>query len=370
MGIKDLSKFLREKGINCFVSNYPLSNLKGYRIGIDANNFLFVQGAGLHKDAVYKTVNVADEGVDREVFLQKLYLRVVNSLIVFMNNGITPILVFDGESLDEKTAERASRREDRMKRVEKVKELQAEMDKIPFHLRNVKNLGSVPKELWEQAVKYTELDKEIKKILSTQVYVSRDEIDAIKGLLENLGVPCIIADNEGEMMCAELAVAHHTAATFSTDSDCLALGIQFYFDSITGSKKGHGGFITGVTLGPVLETLGLTMDEFRDFCILLGSDFNERIPGYGPAKGYNLIKECRNIETIKEKKGLDITPLNHIRTRELLTPKSHDWSKYQLDIDFTKFEKYGEMVLSQYNLSGIYGNIFEAIENVRKARCS
>ena len=369
MGIQDLSKFLRDKGINCFVTNYPLNNLKGYRIGIDANNFLFVQGAGLHKDAVYKTVNVIDDGLDREQLLQKLYLRVLNSLIVFMNNGITPILVFDGEAQIEKTAEREKRREDRIKRVNKIKELQDEMDKIPIHLRNVKNLGNVPKELWEQALKYTELEKEIKKILSTQVSVHRDEIDAVKILLENLGIPCIIAESEGEMMCAELSVANQTAATFSTDSDCLALGVNFYFDTISGAKKGKGGFINGTVLGPVLEELKLNMDEFRDFCILLGSDFNERIPGYGPAKGYKLIEECRTIENIRDKKGLDITPLNYIRTRELLTPKSRDWSQYSLDIDFNKFNRNVEPVLNQYSLSSILPNLFEAVENVRSARC-
>jgi len=147
------------------------------------------------------------------------------------------------------------------------------------------------------------------------------------------------------------------------------LGIQFYFDTITGSKKGHGGFIEGVTLGPVLETLGLNMDEFRDFCILLGSDFNDRIPGYGPAKGYKLLEECRTIENIRDKKGLDITPLNYIRTRELLTPKSKDWSQYTLDVNFAKFDKNVEAVLNQYSLSGILPNLIEAVENVRNARC-
>lgn len=369
MGVKDLTKFLRDKKVNCFVENYPLSNLSGYRIGIDANNFLFVQGAGLHKDAVFKTVDVIDDGVDKEVLLQKLYLRVINNLIIFMNNGITPILVFDGTAEIEKTAEREKRREERLKRINKIKELQLEMNNIPIHLRNVKNLGNVPKDLWEQAIKYTELEKEIKKLMSTQVSVGRDEIEAVRILLDNLGIPCITADAEGEMFCAEMAVGLQTAATYSTDSDCLALGIQFYFDSITGSKKGKGGFISGTSLGPVLETLGFNMEEFRDFCILLGTDFNDRIPGYGPAKGYALLKECRSIEAIRDKKGLDITPLKHIRTRELITPKQRDWSDYKLDIDFKKFEAYGEMVLSSYGMSGVYGNLLEAIENVKSVRC-
>jgi flap endonuclease-1 len=286
-----------------------------------------------------------------------------------MNNGVTPILVFDGEAQVEKTAEREKRREERIKRINKVKELQDELNKIPVHLRNVKNLGSVPKELWEQAVKYSEIEKEIKKLMSNQVSVQRDEIEAVKILLENLGIPCLIAESEGEMMCAELSVSHQTAATFSTDSDCLALGVNFYFDTISGAKKGKGGFINGVVLNPVLEELKFNMEEFRDFCILLGSDFNERIPGYGPAKGYKLLEECRSIENIRDKKSLDITPLNYTRTRELLTPKLRDWSSYQLDINFTKFDKNVEAVLNQYALSSILPNLVEAVENVRKVRC-
>lgn len=370
MGIKDLSKFLRDKKINCFVENYPLSNLRGYRIGIDANNFLIIQAAGLHKDAVFKTVNVVDDGLDREQLLQKLYLRVLNSLIVFMNNGVTPILVFDGTAEIEKTSEREKRREERLKKINKIKEIRNQMELIPIHLRNVKNLGNVPKDLWEQAIKYTELETEIKKLMSTQVSLHYDEMDAVKILLQDLGIPCIVAENEGEMFCAELAVSNQTAATFSSDSDCLALGIQFYFDSITGTKKGKGGFISGVTLGPVLQELSLNMEEFRDFCILLGSDFNERIPGYGPAKGYKLIQECRNIENIKELKNLDITPLNHLRTRELLTPKIRDFSGYKLDVDFEKFEKNAEFVLNQYSLSSSFPNLVEAVEMVKSVRCS
>jgi len=103
MGIKDLSKFIRDKKINCFVENYPLSNLKGYRVGIDANNFIFVYGAGIHKDAIYKSTDVVDGEMDREELLRKLFLRVLNFLIIFMNNGVTPVLVFDGKAEIEKT---------------------------------------------------------------------------------------------------------------------------------------------------------------------------------------------------------------------------------------------------------------------------
>jgi flap endonuclease-1 len=365
MGIKDLSKFLRDRNVNCFVKDYPLSNLQGYRIGIDANNFLFVYGAGVHKDAVYQ--NKGGE-IDRAVILQKLYERVLHFLMICMNSGVTPIMVFDGKAEAEKNAEREKRREDRAKRQSKIKELKEEVDKTPIHLRNVKNLGNVPKEMWEEAMAYAEKEKELKKMLSTQVTVQYDEIDAIKELLDNLGIPCIRAEAEGEMCCAELAIVGETAATFSTDSDCLPLGINFYFDSITGSQKRRGGYINGVLLKPVLEELKLNMNEFRDFCILLGTDFNDRIPGYGPAKGYQLIQECRDIETIASKKGLDITNLNHIRTRELITPKIKDWSDHKLDIDFSLFETYGYTVLEQYGLQFLHSELKDSVDFVKKVR--
>lgn len=367
MGIKDLSKFLRDRKINCHVENYALSNLKGYRVGIDANNFLFVQGAGIHKDAVYKSNNLVDGELDRGALLQKFYLRILNSLIIYMNNGVTPVLVFDGKAEQEKSGEREKRREARLKQQARIDEIKVEMEKVPNYLRNVKNLGNVPNELREEALKYSALEADLKKIMSTQVSVFYDEIDAIRTLLDNLGIPCIVADNEGEMFCAELGVAGQTAATFSTDSDCLALGIPFYFDEIKGSKKGKGGFINGTMLNPILETLELNMTEFKDFCILLGTDFNSRIPGYGPVKGYGLIKECRTIENIAAK-GIDVTPLNYVRTRELLTPKSRDWAIYKLDIDFEKFETLGSTVLAQYMLNDIYASLQEAILNVKSVR--
>lgn len=369
MGIKDLNSFLRKRNINCFVDKYRLENLKGYRVGIDANNFIFMYGAGVQKDAVYRSTNIVDDGLDREQMLHKLYIRVLNFLILFMNNGITPLLVFDGTAEKEKTAEREKRRDERIKRQNRVNEIREEMEKTPVWLRTVKGLGDVPKELWDQALKYDQLEKELKKIMSTQVSVQYEEFDAIKDLLNSLGIPCIIADNEGEMMCAELGVTGQTGATFSTDSDCLALGIPFVFGSISGFKKGKGGLIEGTVLGPILSELNLSMSEFRDFCILLGTDFNERMPTYGPVKSYKLIEECRTIESIAELKKLDITPLNHVRTRHLLTPRTdRDWSEYQLDMDFEKFNRTGLMVLEQFHLMDSYSELKDAISYLKSVR--
>ena len=369
MGIKDLNTFLRDKNVNCFAKNYPLSNLNGYRIGIDTSNFLVKHAMTINKEIVMKTANIVDTEPDRSEVTLKLIKRTLDYSIILMNNGITPIFVFDGKAEVEKTAEREKRREERKKRADKAIEIKEAMEKVPIYLRNVKSLGTVPKELWAEAVKYTELETELKKIVSTQIPVYNDEISYIKEVLSSLGVPCITGESEGEKTCAELSIAGETAATYSTDSDCLALGINLFFDSITGSKGGKGGFITEATMLPViLETFNFTMDEFRDFCILLGTDFNSRIKGYGPAKAFKLIEECRSIEKIEELKGLDISPLKYVRTRELLTPVKRDWSIKQLDYDFCIFEGYGYTVMEQHALLDTYKDFKEAVEYLKRVR--
>lgn len=368
MGIQDLKSFLRDKNIDYLVQNYPLSNLEGYRIAIDMNNFLIIHASIINKDLVSKLPDPVNDKVDPSDLLYRVYIKTINYALTLMNNGITPIMVFDGKSRDEKKLEIQKRREAREKRQDKLEKLREEIEKVPVYLREVKNLGTVPKELQMEVVKYSSLVSDLKKLMSSEIKISYDQIVAVKELFQSLGIPCITAEHDGEMTCAELHAAGQVAATFSTDSDCLVLGIGFCFDSLTGPTNKRGGFISGSVLDPVLKQLDMSFESFRDFCILLGTDFNSRIRGYGPAKAYKLIQEYKNIETIAEKTGLDITPLNYKVTRELLTPAVKDWSDKQLDIDFCLFENYASQVLNQRGLSNFYQELKEAVANIKKVR--
>src|SRR5205085_3124549 len=82
----------------------------------------------------------------------------------------------------------------------------------------------------------------------------------------------------------------------------------------------------------ILEDLEMTCEEFRDLCILLGCDYNDRIKGYPPdgkthkkpvsigAKGaFAMITEYRRLEEV-EKYVVDPDPLIYRRCREIFTP--------------------------------------------------
>src|SRR5205085_11964958 len=65
---------------------------------------------------------------------------------------------------------------------------------------------------------------ELIKLKSNQVYVNRDRIEVLKGILRDLGFPVISARGEGEKTCCMLAIEGEVAAVYSPDTDCIAIG--------------------------------------------------------------------------------------------------------------------------------------------------
>ena len=59
--------------------------------------------------------------------------------------------------------------------------------------------------------------------------------------------------------------------------------------------------------------------QFLDLCIMFGCDYNKNIPKIGPETSYKYIRKFGSIEEIENKLELNVSILNHIRTRELFT---------------------------------------------------
>ena len=55
-----------------------------------------------------------------------------------------------------------------------------------------------------------------------------------------------------------------------------------------------------MTLSSILEELGLTYEQYIDFCILCGCDYTSKVPGIGPVKALKMIKRQKNIENVIE----------------------------------------------------------------------
>jgi len=112
-----------------------------------------------------------------------------------------------------------------------------------------------------------------------------------------MGVPVIEAPCEAEAQCAALCAAGKVFATGTEDMDALTFGTALLLRNLNLSEAQKKPIVE-IDLKKVLEGLGLSMDQFIDFCILSGCDYCHTIRGIGPKRAYELIKKHRSLEVV------------------------------------------------------------------------
>jgi len=142
-----------------------------------------------------------------------------------------------------------------------------------------------------------------------------------KYLFSIMGIPYYVSSSEGETMCAQLELNGKVAGVLSEDTDILAYGTGVFITKINTSAD----TVIEVRVANILKALELTQEQFTDFCIMCGTDYNNNIYKVGPEKAYKLIKEYENIDDII---GYDTDILNYKRGRELFAKK--DMQKFNI----------------------------------------
>jgi len=301
MGIKALNPFLREKCPEAFV-DLPISYFKGKRIAIDSDQILRKFRARAYKEIVDKT-DVCVEEPDIDEVNKRWKYHVKNFILSLLKVGATPVFIFDGKYIDEKSETQEKRRADKKKMIDDAEALKMKILEVD--------------ELERTPAMITELRKKMHHL----GFLSSDEKEAMMGILSAIGIPVLKATGEGEQLCAMLCIEGKVEAVYSTDTDLVAFGCPLTINE-------SGGYLfnpkTGMTeetfkctlFKPILSSLGLTYESFRDLCIMSGCDFNTNIRLVGVGRSYNLIKDHGSIDNLPVK--YDKTCLNHIRCREIL----------------------------------------------------
>ena len=109
-----------------------------------------------------------------------------------------------------------------------------------------------------------------------------------KNHLQRNGMEVLHAPHDSESYIATLLAEDDVAVT--CDSDALPFGCGVVAQNIGSPKE------TWVNLQDVLEALRMDMKQFRIFCVMLGTDFNARLPRCGPAKALKCITSFSNFE--------------------------------------------------------------------------
>ena len=298
MGIQDLNKFLRDKNINCFFK-LPLQQFGGYRFAIDGLNWIFSYISMVNKNLIERQKDILED-ISQDVIYESMLIEWMKFNNKLMNYKITPVWIWDGVSKDNKLVTKVERRKVRNEYMKRKIVLKEQLLELPILARDDSML------------------KEYKKLLMLTPYFSFENIEKIKKFSKDIGIPTIVADDEAENLASSLAVELKVAAVWSSDTDTYPLGAPIVvkgFENVGGNIN-----IKGVFTLNILRDLDLNHEQFRDFCILLGTDFNDRMDRIGPANALILIKKYGSIEKIAEETKHNTYCLKKDEVREQLTP--------------------------------------------------
>jgi flap endonuclease-1 len=255
MGIRNLNRHLRD---NCpeSIRAINIADLSGKRIAIDISIYLYK----------YETDNA---------LLENMYVM----LSIFRYYNIIPIFVFDGKPPPEKKALLEKRKEDREEAQEEYKRLQNQLANDDLNENEKQDL-------------IASLDQLKKQI----VQINKSKIDTVKSLIRAYGATYYDAPGEADELCALLVIKKKVWACLSEDMDMFVYGctrVLRYF-----SLMNHTAVL--YYMKGILEELNMTQEEFREVCVLSGTDYNTNANGNNDNKGLQ-----QTIKLFKKFKSID-----------------------------------------------------------------
>ncbi len=320
MGIKGLNNLLKRHAPYAY-GEITLDQLRGTRVGIDAYNWVHTSYPTAKKIVIQRT-DVTKHDPDESEIVKEWISLLFDFIKKWLNHGITPVFVLDGQYPMEKSVTRSKRRDDQRKTKARMLEL----------LETVRT--SDPLSITAEMI-----DELRKKMTNTRT-IADESIEYMKDLLKALGIPVVQATYEGEQLCSMLAIEGEVSAVFSTDTDNLAYGAPLLITKFSGferSKTGGGVWkCKCVWHENILKQLKYTHEKFVELCILGGCDYNTNMPKIGIITAHKLLNQYHSIDAFPPK--YDVSPLKHKRCREMFTvvPYRALWGEGFLDYQHDK----------------------------------
>lgn len=307
MGVKNLKKFIRDRFPN-EIQKSNLNNFYGQIITMDVMSF------------IYKfKISSGNK------WLQSF----INLIRLFKKYNVHVNIVLEGESPVEKNKEKENRKKQRQQQEQKLSNIKRDLEEyynsntISQELKELcvkldKNENEKVEKLLhfngsndnEKNTELTYLDNRILQLINDfidkkegqMVNVSREDLNKIQDLCNSFGVPCIQSENEAETLCCKLSknVKNteqnnlNSIGVISEDTDVLAYGCELFICDLNVAN----GDCNVIYLPSLLETMEIDYQQFLEFCILSGTDYNSNIPGIGSVKCYDWILKHKSINNI------------------------------------------------------------------------
>ena len=255
MGIRNLNRYLRDncpESIRCI----NIAELSGKRIAVDISIYLYK----------YEAENA---------LLENMYVM----LSIFRHYNIIPIFIFDGKPPPEKRALLIKRKEDREEAQQEYEKLQKQLENNDEFITDGERQDLIA--IMDQLKKQT-----------TQI--NREKIEKVKKLIRAYGATYYDAPGEADELCSLLVIKKKVWACLSEDMDMFVYGcprVLRYFSLISHVAVLY--YMKGI-----LEEIKMTQDEFKEICILSGTDYNMHANGDNLRVNLNqTLKHFRNFQS-------------------------------------------------------------------------
>jgi flap endonuclease-1 len=286
MGIKGLNKLIKNFAPSA-IEQINAKDLRGSKVAIDSELLLHKYKSNDNKNNSYTINNTHIYGF-------------IGSVFWFLENGITPIYVFDGRPNVAKQENALHKRSTYKEQInEKIKGLK---NKCMEHINTIDDTGSVNSELDETLNQLFKIQKKL-----SYMSVSKNHRNECKYVLKLLGIPFVIAHEDAEAYCVNMIKTGHADYVYTEDTDAIPYVLGHMPESYHNVKilrKGPEPYtFTAVNIGEIIDKMKLTPTSFIDMCILCGCDFCKTVPRLGPFKSFAMITEHGSIERVIENRG-------------------------------------------------------------------
>src|SRR3990172_10605997 len=319
MGIKDLSKLIQSEAPGaCQIKR--LKDFRGQILAVDVSNLMYQ--FAYNPQAKKPKYHLAG------------FFQLVHELA---QAEVMPLMILDGTPDQAKSHILIQRQAEKDRKQTRLDELQATVDSLSRQVSD----GSSAKALIQAQSQVKQIDKQI-------IEVSQDMWTEVKALFKLLGVPCLEATGEADILASQLSAKGLIGGIISEDMDHLVFGAKVLIRDFNNKRSPD---LRVYSLETLLTELKLSSDQLIDVGILCGCDYSPKINGIAWKRAHELIKQNGSIETILTK----------------IEKRTPGFEKFEVPAEFnymgarTMF-KAGDPMAKLAKESGLMPGSFEAME--------
>ena len=306
MGIKHLNNFFRTE-CGDSIKVISIAELSGKKIAVDISIYMYKYESN-------------------EALIENMYLM----LATFRQYNIIPIFIFDGKPPTEKKALLEKRKIDK-----KLAEKEYNILKQKLEMNNTNNEEK------------QELISNMDSLKNRFIYINREKIDQVKSLIRAYGATYYDAPGEADELCALLVLKNKVWACLSEDMDMFVYGCTRVIRYL--SLFNHTAILYNTK--EILEKLSLTQKEFREICVLSGTDYNIQ----------NCNNNLKNMPNLYETFNLF---KKYIKDKEKSNSNLNFYEWLKINSDYITDHELLQNIYNMFDLKNINFKIFETIKIV------